>query len=238
MCEPALEIAPGVHTVPLLGVAVHVIVDEGITLIDAGLPFSEGRLRVGLARHGLALGDVRRVICTHGHPDHAGGARGLERQGVEILMHPSDLMALHVSVAELLRHPTRGKMFAVLTPSPARPSPLSDGQVLPILGGIHVIHTPGHTPGSVCLYAPAHRLLFVGDALEIRRGRVDIASRWYSDDIAAAVGSVRRLAELDVGTIAFSHYPPWTRDAQDELSRLAERAASERAAGGRAHRSR
>jgi len=96
--------------------------------------------------------------------------------------------------------------------------------VLPVLGGLEVIHTPGHTPGSVCLYAPRHRALWVGDGLERKHDRVEFASRWWSDDVALARRSVRRMAERDVEVILFAHDPPWTDDANGVLRSLAKRA--------------
>jgi len=87
-----------------------------------------------------------------------------------------------------------------------------------------VIHTPGHTPGSVCLYGRRDRVLFVGDTLEARFGRVTYASSLYSDDIALARRQVQRLASLDVETIIFSHYPALDRDAGAVLEGLAAKA--------------
>jgi glyoxylase-like metal-dependent hydrolase (beta-lactamase superfamily II) len=98
---------------------------------------------------------------------------------------------------------------------------LRDGLSLPVLGGLEVVHTPGHTPGSVCLYARADRLLFVGDALQHRRGRVSYASSLYSDDVAKARLSVQRMSDLDVRTIVFAHYPPLAEGATATLRGLA-----------------
>src|SRR4029077_21222577 len=98
------------------------------------------------------------------------------------------------------------------------------GQVLPILGGLEVVHTPGHTPGSICLYAARHKLLFTGDALQVVRGRVTYASAFFSADLAMARASVARLAALDVETIAFAHYPPWRNGSNAVLRELADRA--------------
>ena len=83
-----------------------------------------------------------------------------------------------------------------------------------MLGGLRVVHTPGHTPGSVCLYAERHRLLFTGDVLQVISGRLTYASAFFSHDHAGARASVERLAALDVETIALSHYPAWTRRLQ------------------------
>ena len=88
-----------------------------------------------------------------------------------------------------------------MTPEPPNLTPIEDGDILPMLGGLRVIHTPGHTPGSVCLYGARDRVIFVGDTLQRRFGRVSFTSGLYSDDHAAARHAVKRFAELDVQTI-------------------------------------
>lgn len=221
-----MEISPGVHAVPLLGARGHLVFDDQVTLVDAGLPGSAPRVWRYLARHGRSDDDLVRVVCTHGHPDHAGGLRGLLRPGVELRMHPSDYEGLRVSLLDALRQPSRGRLFASVTPIPPTFVPVVDGDVLPVLGGLRVIHTPGHTPGSICLYAARERLLFVGDVLQRRRGRVDFASAVFSDDPAAARSSIGRLAGLDVATIVFAHYPPLFEGATQTLARLAREAGA------------
>jgi hydroxyacylglutathione hydrolase len=90
-------------------------------------------------------------------------------------------------------------------------------------GALRVIHTPGHTPGSVCLYGARDRVLFVGDALQRRGGKIGFASALYSDDRRAAERAVKRLAELDVEVVVFSHYPPVLEGANEALRELAGR---------------
>jgi glyoxylase-like metal-dependent hydrolase (beta-lactamase superfamily II) len=221
---PPLQIAPGVHEIRLTRVRAYLVTDDELALIDTGLARSVPAIDRGIAAVGRSLGDLTRIVCTHGHPDHAGGAAALLRDGVELFMHPADFANLPISLGDAIRRPSRGRLFAAVTPLPTHATPIIDGDRLPILGGLDVIHTPGHTPGSVCLYAAQHRLLFVGDALQARFGRVTFASRLYSDDYVLAKSSVRRLAELDVETIVFSHYPPLRHDANAVLRRLASSA--------------
>jgi glyoxylase-like metal-dependent hydrolase (beta-lactamase superfamily II) len=222
MHEP---VAPGVHEIQLLRVKAHAILeDDGVTLIDSGYAGSLPRIERALAGLGKSVGDVRRVVCTHGHPDHAGGARALCDLGVEVFIHPADAANLEIGFADVVRRPSRGRIFAAMTPPLPRFTPVADGDLLPVLGGLEVIHTPGHTPGSVCLFAPADGLLFVGDTLQRRFGRVSFASALYSDDPAVARASVQRLSRLRVKSIVFAHYPALVEDAAETLAGLARQA--------------
>jgi glyoxylase-like metal-dependent hydrolase (beta-lactamase superfamily II) len=221
-----MEIAPSVHAVPLLNVYAYLVSEPQMTLIDAGLIGSGRRVERYAARLGRSMDDLTRIVCTHAHPDHIGGVRELAGdRDIEVLMHPADLSGLEVTLRDAVANRNRGQLIAYFTRHPGEASPLVDGDVLPILGGLQVVHTPGHTPGSICLYAPRHKLLFVGDALQVVRGKVTFASQVFSEDIAEARSSVARMAELDVETIAFSHYRPLREGANRILRALAQSAA-------------
>ena len=227
-----MEIAPDVHAVRLMSVYAFLISEPRMTLIDAGLIGSARRVERYAQRIGRRLEELTQIICTHAHPDHIGGVRELagERE-VEVLMHPADLSGLKVTLRDAVANRNRGQLIAYFTRHPGEATPIEDGQLLPILGGLEVIHTPGHTPGSICLYAARHRLLFVGDALQVIRGKVTYASAVFSEDLPLARASVARMASLDVETIAFSHYPPWRDGANAVLRGLAEKAHISSAGG-------
>jgi len=222
-----VEIVAGVHAIRLLNVYAYLVDGPQLTLIDAGLVGSGKRVGREVARLGRSMGDLTRIICTHAHPDHIGGVREIagERE-VEILMHPADLAGLKVTLRDAVANRNRGQLIAYFTRHPGEATPVEDGQLLPIMGGLQVVHTPGHTPGSICLYAPRYKLLFVGDTLQVIRGKVTFASSVFSEDLPLAMASVSRMAQLDVETIVFSHYPPWRAEANRTLAALAGRATA------------
>ena len=202
----------------------HLVLEPELSVIDCGYAGDGPRIGRAIEAEGRAANELRRVVITHGHPDHAGSAAELAGAGATVLIHPADVEGMRRTWKDVVRKPSRGSVFAAMTPPLERFEPIEDGDVLPILGGLRVVHTPGHTPGSVCLYGARDRILFVGDALQARFGRVSYASGLYSDDHAAARRAVKRLAELDVETIVFSHYAALTEGAAEVLARLANRA--------------
>jgi glyoxylase-like metal-dependent hydrolase (beta-lactamase superfamily II) len=174
-----------------------VILEDDITIIDAGMRGSLPRLHAAITALGRSPAEITRFVVTHGHPDHVGGA-----SGATIFMHPADRdRTLHINAGTIARRFALRRLSAT--------TDLVDGQVLPVLGGLRVVHTPGHTPGSVCLYAERDGLLFSGDALwRDAAGSLHRPNRYWSEDLEAARRSVAMLARLDVGTILFGHLPP------------------------------
>lgn len=213
-----------VAEIQLRRVKAHLVLEPELGLIDCGYAGSIGAIRLGITGQGRDPADLRRVVVTHGHPDHAGSARQLAADGAAILIHPADGERLRTTWRHVAARPSRGGIFSAMTPEPERYQPIEDGDILPLLGGLRVIHTPGHTPGSVCLYGARDRVLFVGDSLQRRFGTVGFASQLYSDDYAQAQRSVKRLVELDVETIVFSHYAALHAGAMEILAKLASRA--------------
>ncbi|MEU3308072.1 MBL fold metallo-hydrolase [Nocardiopsis sp. NPDC055551] len=124
------------------------------------------------------------VVCTHGHNDHVNAAPALaDMVDAPILLHPDDRVLWDMT------HPDR-----------APDGELSDGQVVKVAGTeLRVVHTPGHAPGAVCLYAPEAGVLFSGDTLF--QGGPGATGRSYSD-FPTIVASIRdRLLSLPEETV-------------------------------------
>ena len=216
-----MEVLPNVHAVRLIGAQAYLLVGDEVTLVDAGHAGSGRMLRRYLARIGRSVEHITRIVCTHGHPDHIGGVHEIAAwSGAEVLLHPADSERLRIGLREVIANFSPGPIVALLTRAPAHARPIVDGEELPVSGGLRVIHTPGHTPGSVCLFSPAARFVIVGDLLQRVEGKVTLPNYFFTDDMALARRSIARLADLDVETILFSHYPPYREGAREALRAL------------------
>jgi hydroxyacylglutathione hydrolase len=125
-------------------------------VVDPGDDIS--RIVAALARHQLTL---KQIVVTHAHIDHIAGAQQLKRlTGAPILYNQLDLPL--VKMMDL-----QAGWLGIATPEVAPPdADLADNQLVAITGlSATVIHTPGHTQGSSCLYLPNQKLLIAGDTL-------------------------------------------------------------------------
>ncbi len=167
-----------------------VAVNEAL-LIDAPWKIEEP-----VARHCAELGvAVRQIVCTHGHWDHTMGLADLiARTGAPSACHPAD--------AAMLEHPSFAPFSFPFSLTPVTPDRLLDEGDTVALGShrFTVLHTPGHTPGCICLYDAAAQVLFSGDVLFAGTcGRMDLPG----GDSDAMVASLRRLAALAPDTAVY-----------------------------------
>ena len=233
--DPAVELVPGVVRIPTVGAAgtnSYAVRDDagGITLVDCGLRWALRRIVAGLRAVGAHPGDVRRIVLTHAHTDHAGGA-------VEMAARSGAAVAVQEAVAAAVgegRHaaydpsPRLGRLMTRLPGGrfpPARVDErLVDGRLLD--GGLRVVATPGHTPGSICLVHEQTGTLIVGDTL-LHTARLRPSRRAICTDHRQNERSARLLGELGHERVAFTHGPEIVRDARGAVRRAVE------AAGGR-----
>ena len=223
------EIAPGIHRIDGLRggrTNAYLLVDgDTLALIDTGLPGSLNPIERYVKSIGKQLEQLRYVLLTHAHPDHAGGAPALrQRTGASVLAHSGDVRSngSRQSVSYM------GMFGAFPLPLPfLRRVPadgvLSDGDLLPLLGGLQVVHTPGHTPGSLCYYLESIGVLFTGDLLIESKG--DLWKNRHAFPGASRrdyQASLARAASLPFDALCPAHGDPVTTNASARVRSLAD----------------
>lgn len=222
-----MEVAPGVYWLPLRGGNAFLLVEGRLTLIDTGMKGSSRRLLRFLRRMGRSPEEIGLILLTHYHVDHAGGLAEVQRlTRAPTLAHRSDAPYIRHGLPQPL--PVRGLLRLLLRPlqplmrnPPARVDrELEGGEELEVGGGLKVIHTPGHTPGSLSFYLPEKKLVLAGDTLQNRRGRLGLASRIYSVNWEQARASAEEIAGLDFENLGAGHGPPLVGNAARRLRSL------------------
>ncbi|MFP1624670.1 MBL fold metallo-hydrolase [Streptomyces sp. 5K101] len=203
---------------------------DELTLVDAGHRDAAPLIEEAIRGAGLDPADLRRIVLTHCHRDHVGAAGELAaRYGAEVLAHHLDAPVVRgeAPVPEPVLLDWEIPLYEHgLTVPPAPPTrvdrELADGDVLDFGGGARVVHSPGHTDGSIGLHLPHHGVLFTGDCVA---GVGQVMLGVFNVDRAAAQVSMRRLASLAPSTVCFGHGDPLTHDAAAALLDAAEASA-------------
>ncbi len=181
----------------------------GDTVIDAGTGFNFTRLRDIFKALKKEMKDVKEVVNTHGHFDHVGGNGYF--LNAKVAIHGADADVLERGDQELSNATFfDGKLH------PKKPDRiLKEGDRLePDRVSLEVIHTPGHSPGSICLYDKGKKILFTGDTVFADGvGRTDLPG----GDPKALEQSLQRLLKLDVEKLLPGHGDPVLKDARKVL---------------------
>lgn len=225
----AREVIPGLYQVRTRGSRAYLAVDERVTIIDTGSPGSDRRILEALRELGRSPDDVDTIVITHYHIDHVGGLPELQRHvpartGVHVVEAP--FVASGAPLPNPFQHPVLARLTEPFLlrqdPGAARVDVfLRDGDLLPALGGMEVVHAPGHTAGSISLYFRERGVLIVGDAMQYRFGRLMLPNRLFTQDMRQAAESIRKLAQLEFDILCFSHFRPILRDADQRVRELA-----------------
>lgn len=215
---PIVALAPGVYRIPTLGDFINsfaFIGDDGsITLIDCGTKRAPKTLIKALDAIGATPRDVTRIVLTHAHNDHAGGAAAMVgRSNVEgVAVHSADAEYIRGGTTSPRDKSVRlGAIFARLPGGGFAPVPvseeLSDGSVLDIAGGVRVLHTPGHSPGHISLLHEPTRVLITGDAIWNMRARMSWPVAAFCASFTQTQQTAHILGEVEYDVAAFTHGP-------------------------------
>ena len=231
---PVVALVPGIWRIPLVRDFVNGFIlrdhDGQVTLVDMGIKPSGPKVIDALGAIGSGPSDVTRLLLTHAHPDHAGGAAHVAKvTGRGFAIHEAD-----AAYARKGSSPPRDRTFALgrlidrmsrggtdFSPVPVERE-LHDGEVLPVAGGLRVVHTPGHSPGHVSFLHEESRLLITGDAIFNVLGL-----RWpvkaFCSDFAMTKRTAHELGELDYAVAAFTHGPELRDQPREAIRRFLAR---------------
>jgi glyoxylase-like metal-dependent hydrolase (beta-lactamase superfamily II) len=206
------------------------------TLFDAGVPGYWPQLE----QNGIDPGAVEAVVLTHAHADHVGLAERLRRNGARVFVHEDDRELATTAKASgknerslfpYLRYPMAWKLLAHLVRNgAAKPQRIAevvtfrDGEELDVPGRPRVIHTPGHTAGSVVLHLGDASVVIVGDLLCTlnpltgRRGPQPMPGA-LNRSTSQILDSLSKIEGLDAHTVYVGHGEPWTEGARSAVDR-------------------
>lgn len=205
--------------------AVYLLPEPEPTLIDAGLPGQEEVVLAAVRAQGIPPRSIRRLILTHHHVDHAGGAARIKAiTGCEVLAHREDVPFLEGSRPRPpLPWPVDVaiRLLGRTAPPVQVDRALEDGDVV---AGLRVVHTPGHTRGHCCLLWDELRLLISGDLLLAGRPCRE-TPHVFTEDVVSARRSLLRVADLEFDGLLSSHQAPLWHNARESVRELANRVA-------------
>jgi len=211
------------------GAANAFLIDEhDMMLIDTGPRGSSSKIERLIRELGRSPGELSQIVITHCHFDHTGEVASLvEKTGANVAIHEADAdyLSKEAPYPGPNLKPISWIWSKALLPLLGSPSVNPDIQLthnyeLGLLGGLRVIHAPGHTPGSICLYSQENRILFAGDVIRNSRSNITLPYRIFTADWKQAQRSLAEFAKLEIDTICFGHGETITHGASDKLQEL------------------
>ena len=198
---------------------------NGLTLIDTGMLGKAKTLLAEIAATNHALADLKQIVLTHCHNDHTGNVAELvKRTQARVIAHqietPYILQQQTLPTSSLLKKLMLGLMDRVFKTHITRvDTTVAEGDTIDALGGLRVIHVPGHTPGSMALYQLERKIMFFGDVIFNERG-LKIAPKIFNVDTAKVAEAARKLAAYDISIACFGHGEPFTENAGEKIRKF------------------
>jgi glyoxylase-like metal-dependent hydrolase (beta-lactamase superfamily II) len=195
---------------------------DGVALIDPGPATTIDTLRAALRERGISFGEIRQLLLTHIHLDHAGATGTLVRENpaIEVLVHQrgaphmEDPERLLASATRLYGEADMARLWGEFLPVPrGNLRALAGGETITAVGReMQVAYTPGHASHHVSFFDQASRVAFVGDTAGIRRGAGDyVMPPTPPPDIDLELwrGSEERILAWDPDMLFMAHFGPF-----------------------------
>lgn len=216
-----MKITENIYAIPLIGNRAFLVAGQKLLLIDTGMPYQARRIIRFIKKIGRDPKELAYIILTHHHIDHRGNARALKAlTGACIVAHELDLSYIEGRKLAYQEHPRWWVKLLLLIAdllfrarTAAVDKILNDGD---IIGGLRVIHTPGHTPGSISLFHEEKRILFCGDTAPYTLGKLKKPNP-YTIDHEQEKASLRKLASIECKLLLPNDCSMVLEDAQSFL---------------------
>ncbi len=196
--------------------------EDTVILVDAGVTNSLPEIKKAMENAGVPFERLCKIIVTHQDIDHIGGIKGIidELPDVEVLAHDEDkpyiqgekkLIRLNSNFMDrinALPEEEREKIIDMFENVHVEVNKtIFDGEELDYCGGIIVIHTPGHTPGHICLYHKNSKTLIVGDAMNVAEGQLIGPNKlsMNNEEQKLATNSLKKFEKYDIKNIISYH---------------------------------
>lgn len=220
-----VQVAEGIHKIDgVRGANAYLVLSpEGAVVVDTGLPGNEARIAEYLKKAGVDK--PLWIVLTHPDIDHSGSAAKLKAlTGAKVAIHAADAPRLAGEMKLKEVKGAAGLLLSVMSPfirfTPVKADVLLNGGET--MSGLTVVHTPGHTAGSVCLYKDGVAM-FVGDALRTdSEGKPGLSSASMTADMEKAKESAKKIAGYRYELLLPGHGPPITKDASKAMAKFVQ----------------
>lgn len=226
------QIEPGIYRIAPSRSNVYLLVGDTLALIDTGMPGEGKQILEAITAIGRKPEELTYILITHAHLDHIGSLALLKKAtGATIVASDKEIGYIQglKKTWRMSREGIGGKVFKALLffnetfifkYEPATIDiPCKGGETINCLGGIKVIDTPGHSPGSLSFYLPDKGILFTGDALS-GRPALRLPMKVGCSNYQKALESVEKIAELTFEKCCFGHGDPVLNSADAQIRKL------------------
>ena len=211
--------------------------NDNVILVDTGIPDSLPEIQDVTKKVGVPFERLNNIIVTHQDIDHVGGIKGIinEIPQIKVLAHEADKpyiqgekkwIRLNTNFMNRINNlPVEEKdnILNLFENSNVKIDvTLTDGQKLECCGGIIVIHTPGHTPGHICLYHIQSKTMIVGDTLNIVDGQLTSPNpdSMNVEDARMAAESLKKFLDYDIENMITYHGGLFNNNPNQKIKEL------------------
>lgn len=222
-----MEIRTGIHQVDGINGNCYILVRDGLTVIDTGIPAGSGKKILSYIRTTLFRepAEIKTIIITHFHMDHIGGVATLKKAAphAKIAIGMADAGYVSGEIPLPVYPGFRGFLLriagAIMNPGTfPLDILLNDGDRI---GDLLCVPIPGHTPGSIGLYDERTKTFFCGDILRYNGIALAEGPMLFTLDLKESHQSIRKIAALDIDVLLPGHGVPLKEGASEKVRAFA-----------------